>query len=249
MKAMILAAGLGTRLKPLTDKVPKALVEVEGVPILERVIIKLKEQGFNKIIVNVHHLASQIIAFLAAKDFEVEISISDESDILLDTGGGIVKAMPLLYKDDDSPVLIHNVDIISNANLKEIINVKDGYGATLLVNERESSRKLIFNKQMHLQGWHDLKNNVFRPEGFIQNEIYQELAFSGIYAMTKRGVEEMKKLMGEGKYSVMDYFLNDDRKLDILGKKQAELKILDIGKPATLLQASALLKDLDRDSN
>lgn len=242
MKAMILAAGLGTRLKPLTDNIPKALVEVKGVPMLERVICNMKDQGFNQIVVNVHHFAEKIIEFLNTKDFGVEISISDEKGKLLDTGGGIVNAMPLLFKNDDSPVLIHNVDILSNAVLKDVMDSVKDNGAALFVSERGSSRKLIFDKHMNLRGWHDINKEKFRPEGYCLSKDDSELAFSGIYAMSLKGVEEMEAKMGKEPFSVMDYFLLPTREKNIKGVKSETLKILDIGKPATLLQASSMVE-------
>ena len=258
MKAMILAAGLGSRLKPLTDYKPKALVEVEGVPMLERIIMTLKKQGFTYIVVNVHHFAGQIIEFLDTKDFGLEIKVSDESESLLDTGGGIVKAFPLLFSDNREPVLFHNVDIISNAALSEVMYNSQGgkTDTTLLVSPRESSRKLLFSQNEALIGWHDLKNGKYRPENFEVDHylnkdgkaVYYEYAFSGIYSMTLESVSEMKELMGNNRFSVMDYFLNPLRKKIIKGFVQRDLKLLDIGKPATLEQASGLLQNI-RNSN
>lgn len=240
MKAMILAAGLGTRLKPITDSIPKALVKIDGVPMLERIILKLKSQGFDYIVVNVHHFASQIKEFLSLHNYGIDIVLSDESSELLDTGGGIVNAAPLLFKKDYGPVLIHNVDIISNACL-HTIRSGDREGAELLVNDRESSRKLLFNKSMILKGWHDLKKDVYRPEDLKVTGQHRELAFSGIYSISYAGVEEMKNLLGKGKYSVMDYFLHPERKLPIRGYSDNQLKITDIGKPETLANATLIL--------
>ena len=119
MKAMIFAAGLGTRLRPLTDHTPKALVSVAGKPMLERVILRLNEAGFNDITVNIHHFGEQIIEFLRANnDFGITIHLSDERDMLLDTGGGIKKARPFL--DGNEPFLVHNADILSDINLAEL---------------------------------------------------------------------------------------------------------------------------------
>lgn len=244
MKAMILAAGLGTRLKPLTDTIPKALVEVGGKPMLENVILTLKSQGFDKIVVNVHHFARQVEDFLKNKDYGIEIKISDETNELLDTGGGIVKAFPLLFKDDDSPVLIHNVDIIGKADLLKVMKeVEENKGASLLVSERESSRKLIFDNDYELKGWHDLKSDKYRPKNLNLTTGDISLAFSGIYALSKRSIEEMKELMGEGKFSVIDYFLHPLRKVKICGVLQKDLSLIDIGKPATLLQARYILNN------
>lgn len=246
MKAMILAAGLGTRLKPITDTKPKALVEVDGVTMLERLILTLRSQGFDHITVNVHHFGDQIIEFLKLKNFNVDIYISDETDQLLDTGGGIVKAMPLLFGNDDQPVLFHNVDILSNAPLEVIMGdiQNQNEDIVLMVSSRDSSRKIIFNEEMELTGWHDLKSDVFK---FVGNpsENDREMAFSGIYAMSKKAVEEMKDLMGERKFSVMDYFLSPLRKTKVKGLLQENLKLLDIGKPASLLQAPKLLNELN----
>lgn len=248
MKAMILAAGLGTRLKPLTDSIPKALVEVDGVPMLERVIISLKQQGFDNILVNVHHFPVKIKEFLKRKDFGIEINISDESEELLDTGGGIAKAAPILFQYDSEPVLIHNVDILSNADLQKIITKSREFEAGIvMVSDRESSRKLIFDSEMKLKGWHNLKDEEYKPEGIfpLKDTLVKEFAFSGIYSLTQENVDEMKKLLGYGKYSVVDYFIHSRRKQEIKGILQNNLKLLDIGKPAALAQASGLLKELN----
>lgn len=245
---MILAAGLGTRLKPITNSIPKALVEVDGVPMIQRVIQNLSRQGFDSIVVNVHHFAHQIREFLKKNNnFGIDIAISDECDELLDTGGGIVKASSLLFDDDanskDEPVLVHNVDILSNADFRDMKRVFRNEAETglLLVSDRDSSRKLLFDESNLLKGWHDLKNNKFRPENFTPENDYREFAFSGLYILNKSHVEEMKNLLGNGKYSVMDYFLHPRRERPLKGYFQSGLMLLDIGKPATLTQASEIL--------
>lgn len=166
-QAMIFAAGLGTRLKPLTDKKPKALVEVGGEPLLKHVILRLKNAGFTRTVVNVHHFSRQIIDYLKAnEDFGLEIVVSDESVELLDTGGGMKKAAPLF--DADSQILIHNVDILSNVDLERFYTEAPkmhNYGsgdwldasATLLVNWRKTSRYLLFDEQMRLVGWTNIE--------------------------------------------------------------------------------------------
>ena len=156
MKAMIFAAGLGTRLKPLTDNKPKALVEVGGKTMLELVILKLKEAGFNEIVINIHHFGQQIIDYLKANNnFGLTIHISDERDYLLDTGGGIKKATPFLMGNE--PFLVHNVDIFSNVDLRQLYenHLKSGATATLLVSQRKTARYLLFNKENKLCGWHN----------------------------------------------------------------------------------------------
>lgn len=243
MKAMILAAGLGTRLRPLTNSIPKALVEIEGKTMLEHTIRNLAQQGFEEIVVNVHHFADKIKNFLSMHDFGVEIRISDESEKLLDTGGGIIKASNILFDETYKSVLIHNVDILSNANLSEMMkehNERERV-ATLLVSNRNSSRKLIFDKNMSLAGWHNLTTEEFKPSSYEQLSDHRELSFSGIYIINKAGVEEMKDLLGSYKYSVMEYFLHPDRHGKIKGYMQKDLQLVDMGKPANLPQASDLL--------
>lgn len=231
---MILAAGLGTRLRPLTDRIPKALVEVEGIPMLERVILRLREQGFDRLVVNIHHLGDQIDGFLSARDYGIEIEISDEREELLNTGGGIVKAMPLLFKDDREPVLIHNVDILSNADLGEVM----GEESILLVSGRKSNRRLLFDEDMTLRGWNNETTGEFRPESVKEMDGLSACAFSGIYSLTYESMEEMKKLRGEEAFPVMDYFLDSRREVGLKGYFDSNLRLIDIGKPATLSQAS-----------
>ena len=239
MKAMILAAGLGTRLRPWTLEHPKALVPVGGVPMLERVISRLKEQGFDDITVNVHHFPEQIKEFIRARDFGVRITISDESDQLLDTGGGLVKASRVF---GDEAVLIHNVDILSNADLGNLMrrHLASGASGTLLVSDRDSSRKLIFNDEMELKGWHHLEKGLYRPVGFEAEESDREYAFSGIYVASGAMRDEMLRMFGKRAFPVMDYFLSPERRESVIGLSADHLKLIDIGKPATLEAAQSL---------
>lgn len=253
MKAMILAAGLGTRLKPWTESHPKALVPVGGVPMLERIIRKLREQGFSEIVVNVHHFASQIVDFLSANDFGVDIKISDESAELLDTGGALLHAMPLLDSESDEPFLVHNVDILSNASLKSLIqsNLSSGAGASLLVSLRDSSRRLMFDSNWNLRGWHDIKKDVYRichKESFMMSPDICELAFSGIYVARPSMLRDMQKAGFSGKFGIMDYLLSDTRKEKVEGVYAPDLKLIDIGKPDTLSQANSesVYRDAER---
>ena len=161
-QAMIFAAGLGTRLRPLTDTMPKALVRVGGEPLLHRVVMNLKKAGFERIVINVHHFAEQIVDYLKTNDnFGLDIRISDESDALLDTGGGIRKAAPLF--DPSSPILIHNVDILHNVDLAKLYDTAADNDATLLVSRRDTSRYLIFNEEMRLNGWINIKTGEVKP--------------------------------------------------------------------------------------
>lgn len=237
---MILAAGLGTRLKPWTDSHPKALVPVKGVPMLERVIVNLKSQGFERITVNVHHFAEQVLKFLRERDFGVSISISDESGQLLDTGGAILRARHLLDLES-GPVLIHNVDILSDADLGALMRSHEASGAdsTLLVSDRESSRKLIFDhEEMTLEGWHNEKLDIYKPAGFIPTAGDREYAFSGIHVVGKDLVEDMARLEQEEKFSIMDFLLRPENTCDIRGYLKRGLRLIDIGKPETLERAN-----------
>ena len=158
-QAMIFAAGLGTRLKPLTDTMPKALVRVGGQPLLWHVIMKLKKAGYERMVVNVHHFANQIVDYLAAHDhFGLDIRISDETEALLETGGGIKKALPLF--DPESPILIHNVDILSNLDL----NALPMDAPLLVVSERKTKRYLMFDDEMRLQGWTNIETGEVKGE-------------------------------------------------------------------------------------
>ena len=153
MKAMILAAGLGTRLKPLTDKIPKALLMINDKPLLFYIINKLKQAGVNEIILNVHHHAEQIIDFLKENNhFNISVEISNEED-LLDTGGGLKKAG--YFFDDGNPFLLHNVDVISSIDLTEMINHHNNQRnlVTLAVKRRKTSRYLLFDSNEQLVGW------------------------------------------------------------------------------------------------
>lgn len=241
MKAMILAAGLGTRLKPWTEKHPKALVPVAGVPMLERVIHSLASQGFDEIVVNVHHFASQIIDYLKTARFEnVSVEVSDESGLLLDTGGGIVHAVDKLCADN-RPFLVHNVDILTDADLRSLMERHESgeADATLLVSNRDSSRKLLADDSGKLVGWHNLNTDAYRPAGFIPDSSFRELAFSGIYALSPSAVAEMKSIFGDAPFPVMDFFLNERRKSAAVCDEQT-FSIIDIGKPESLRRANEL---------
>ena len=237
MKAMIFAAGLGTRLKPLTDTMPKALVPVAGKPMLGHVINKLKNAGFDEIIINVHHFAEQIIDFLQANNnFGITIHISDETNKLLDTGGGIKKAAPFL----NEPCLIHNVDILSNTDLKALFDyhLKSGNDSTLLVSPRKTVRYLLFNEENRLCGWINKDSLQTKPEGFIyQPDIQKEYAFSGIHVISPNLFQAMDDKW-TGKFSIMDFYLQTCKDMQIGGYAKEDLRLIDIGKPETLAQAA-----------
>lgn len=244
MKAFILAAGLGTRLRPFTLTNPKALVPVGGVPMLKRVVTRLIEEGFDDIVINVHHFADKIVEYIEANEsFGVRIRFSDERDCLLDTGGAVLHAMPMLGESDE-PFLIHNVDILSDAPLGTLMrrHQESGADATLLVSGRDSSRRLIFDSERGLRGWQNVREGIYKPSGFEMHEDYRALAFSGIHIMSPVAVAaEMARQGRSGVFSVIDFYLEASRQMKIKGEEMSGLRILDIGKPATLSQADNLL--------
>lgn len=239
MKAMILAAGLGTRLRPWTLTHPKALVPVCSTPMLEHVLLKLRSEGFDRIVVNVHHFASQIIDFLKSRDWGITVRVSDESDHLLDTGGGILKAAALLCEDAE-PVLVHNVDILSNAPLRQIIehHTHSNSAATLLTSERASSRKLVFDNNGRLCGWHNQTTGSWRPTGFKADATMTFEAFSGIHVISPSLILDMEKYGWNGSFPIIDFYLDAARHgADIRHYCLPSLRMIDIGKPETLAQA------------
>ena len=247
MKAMIFAAGLGSRLKPLTDTMPKALVPVAGCPMLQHVILKLKASGFTEIVINIHHFGEQIIDFLKTNnDFGLTIHISDERDRLLDTGGGIRKAR-LFFENSGEPFLVHNVDILSDMNLKELydFHMQSGSVATLLASRRTTSRYLLFDTERKLRGWINKDTGQVKPEGFHYDEsLYREYAFSGIHVFSPAVFRLMEAPRWEGKFSIMDFYLATCGQTDYSGYLAEKLELIDIGKPETLARAEEFVKKL-----
>ncbi|MDE5645751.1 MAG: NTP transferase domain-containing protein [Muribaculaceae bacterium] len=246
MKAFILAAGLGTRLRPWTLEHPKALVPVGGVPMLERVILRMRDQGFDDITVNVHHFADQIVDFLNTRDFGVSIHVSDERERLLDTGGAILHAARFLASDP-APFLVHNVDILSDAPLASLMqkHVGSGRDISLVTSDRKSSRRLLFDSSGKLSGWHNLATDEYRPEGFCRHveDGLSENAFSGIYVVSANAVDSFREYadkIGSTSFPLMDYLLQRPQKTDIGEIRLDSLNLIDIGKPETLGVAESL---------
>lgn len=244
MKAMIFAAGIGSRLKPLTDEMPKALVPLNGKPMLEHVILKLKAAGINQVIINIHHFGQKIIDFLAANDnFGMNIQISDERDYLLDTGGAIKKAMPFLQGNE--PFLVHNVDIISNVDIQEFYqhHLANNPLATLLVSKRDTARYLLFDKQSKLCGWRN------RDTGEVKSFFpdfdplqYTEYAFAGVHILSPDIFEWMDEWTG--KFSIINFYLSICAKTNIQAYPSHDLTLFDAGKPDTIAKAEEWLKTL-----
>ena len=241
-QAMIFAAGLGTRLKPLTDTMPKALVRVGGEPLLEHVVKILKASDFDKIVVNVHHFASQIVDFLHDNDnFGADISISDESESLLDTGGGVKKARPLFAPE--APILIHNVDILSNVDLDWLYERHGTNDATLLVSERKTKRYLLFDDDMRLVGWTNIETGeVKSPFANLDVRSCRMLAFSGIHVFSPGLFSLMDAF--PGKFGIMDFYLKVCGKSVIKGCFKPDLRLLDVGKLDSLAEADAFVAEL-----
>jgi len=204
MKAMIFAAGKGTRLQPLTNDIPKALVKVNNITLLEIIINKLKHFGFNDIIINVHHFAEQIKDFLNKNNnFGIKITISDESSLLLETGGGLKKAA--WFFDDNKPFLIHNVDILSDINLSELydFHIQSQSLATLAVMHRNTSRYFLFDKHNKLCGWQNLKNDSIIKCNDTKEKLFP-LAFSGIHIVNPSIFALMNE---EGVFSITNVYI------------------------------------------
>lgn len=228
---MIFAAGLGTRLKPLTDTMPKALVPVGGQPLLWHVIMKLKKSGYERIVVNVHHFADQIIDYLRLNDnFGLDIRISDEREQLLETGGGIKKALPLF--DLSEPILIHNVDILSNLDLSQLPTD----APVLVVSQRQTKRYLQFDDEQRLVGWKNIET------GEMKGREGHSLAFSGIHVFHP----SLVPLLSEwpDRFPIMDFYLSACATHLIKGFEAIDLRLMDVGKMDTLDQAENFINNI-----
>lgn len=241
MKAMVFAAGLGTRLRPLTDTMPKALVPINGTPLLEHVLVKIKQAGILEVVVNVHHFSQQIIDFLEEKqNFGISIQISDESNELLETGGGLRKALTLLGENE--PILLHNVDILSNLNLSELITTHQATdGATLVVSKRNTSRYLLFDENMALAGWHNVKTNELRPSS-VNWESLHALAFSGIQIVSPQLLSSMADM--PKRFSIIDFYLKMMNTTPIRAYIPSDYRMIDVGKIDTLNTAEEFIQTL-----
>ena len=239
---MIFAAGLGTRLKPITDNMPKAMVPVLGKPLLEHVIEKLKSAGFNEIIINIHHFGQQIIDFVVSKNmFGIRIEFSDERKRLLDTGGAIKKA-GWFIKEDES-ILIHNVDILSDIDIAQVYNrhIHTKAIATLVVSERETARYLLFDKNHSLQGWVNEKTGEIKSPLQDFNYLnYQKIAFSGIHVLSAEALKLMDEL--PDKFSIIDFYLSICNKENVQSYLSNESSMIDVGKLYSLKKAELFLQ-------
>lgn len=243
MKAMILAAGLGTRLKPFTDDTPKALVPILGKPAIEHVILKLKQQGFDEIIINIHHFADQIIDFIKSKNyFDIRIEFSNEREKLLDTGGAIKKAS--WFFDENEFILIHNADIISDVDLSAVYNnhIQTKAMATLVVNERETSRYLFFDHKYNLKGWINEKDGKIISSSDYNSLNHLKLAFFGIHVLSGKAITLMKSF--PDKFSIINFYLSICDNNSVGAYIAKDNYMVDVGKMTSLNKAEEFLKTL-----
>ena len=238
MEAMIFCAGLGTRMQPITNHQPKALVKVNGVTLLERNILKMISHGITKIIINVHHYPDLIIDFLKQKNFDCEIIISDERNELLDTGGGLMKAKKYFSLKDN--ILLHNVDILSDLDfnlLEQYHNSLNTSIATLAVRNRETKRYLLFNEENILVGWKNIATKEEKIKRMSSKQI--PFAFSGIQIVSK-DIFNLNSL--NGKFSLTDMYLSLAEENNIYSYCHNEGKWIDVGNPLLIKKAEEMFE-------
>lgn len=235
MKAFLLSAGLGTRLKPFTDKHPKALAPVNGKPLLQHNIQYLKQSGVSEVVVNVHHFADQIEAALHAhQGYGLPFHISDERDAVLETGGGLLHAAPFFREEY---FVMMNVDILTNFDLSRLIHLarEKKTLAALAVMQRNSSRQLLFNSGMQLCGWQQVQTGELRMAREASGLL--PFAFSGIHVLHS---DIFGKIRQSGKFSIIDAYLDLASAEAILGLDHSGDILLDVGKPESLEKAATL---------
>ena len=248
MKAMVFAAGLGTRLKPLTDTMPKALVPVCGQPLLYHVLTKLVAGGYEDIVVNVHHFPDQIIEYLRAHDFGARITVSDERFLLRETGGGIKCAQPLLSSSGGmgDPFLVHNVDIVSNLDFKWLREQhRPGALATLVVSERKTQRYFLFDDDGRLRGWTNLATGEVRsPFGDIDPDRLHKMAFAGIHLISPAVFGAFDSYGFGERFPIVDFYLKACADHPIYGVVPPGFTLVDVGKYDTLPDVEAICADI-----
>lgn len=251
MKAMIFAAGLGTRLKPITDTLPKALVPVGGKPLIEHVTRKLKASGIDEAVVNVHHFADKVKSWIEEQDI-MKMDVSDERKMLLETGGAVLHARR--YLEGCGHFLIHNVDIISDLDIRWFESQVDGEAlATLLVSDRKTNRYLLFDPDtMRLVGWTNISTGEVRsPYPDIDPASCRKFAFSGIHIISDRVLDIMDSFarergmdMENPRFPIMDFYLSVCAEYEIYGVEAEELHLVDVGKLDSLEMAEKEISGL-----
>lgn len=268
MKAMIFAAGLGTRLRPLTDNLPKALAPLAGKTLLYYVIMRLHDSGVDKFVVNVHHFPDKIISYIhdIPEFAELDIAISDERDLLRETGGGVRYASGLL---SDGPFMVHNVDIVSNLDIRWMESqVKPDAVSSLLVSQRKTQRYLLFDDDMRLVGWTNIATGeVKSPYRHIKVPDCHKFAFGGVHLMSNEIFESFDAIdaspekyplynacgdiVGDSqnalgrRFPIMDYYLRAAAEYPFYGIAPDNLTLIDAGKPESLTAAEQfVLKEI-----
>lgn len=244
MNGLIFSAGLGTRLKPLTDTMPKALVPIAGKPLLQWQVEKLRDAGITDIVVNVHHFPDMIIDAVRANDgWGTHITISDERDCLLDTGGGLRKAGPLM---GNGPVLACNVDILSNIDLKALVAHYEETGVSqLVVSERQTQRYLCFNGEDLLCGWINIATGEMKPSSIHQSIIpsFRRLAFSGMQILNEDALARLQQ-REETKFSLIPFYLDIMEEVPLHAYVPQNYRMMDVGKIDQITEAERFAESL-----
>ena len=258
MQAMIFAAGLGTRLKPLTDTLPKALVPLAGKTLLQWQVENLKAAGITDIVVNVHHFPDMIIDYLRQHDyFGCNIQVSDERDMLLETGGGLRKAEEMFrssgvqeFRSSEEGILVCNVDILSNIDIPTLLQAYNPEEmGVVVVSERDTQRYLLFNEENRLCGWTNIATGEVKGEEAIRrlgDDTMRRLAFSGMQVLSPRifaCMDEIVEKKGE-KFSLIDLYLNIAEKEILRAYIPENYRMMDVGKIAQLSEAEEFASTL-----
>ena len=244
MRALVFAAGLGTRLKPLTDTLPKALVPIAGQPLLYHVISKLKAAGIDDLVINVHHFADSIIDYVHSQDdFGIKVSFSDERDMLRETGGGIRHARHLL---EGERFLVHNVDILSDLDIDWFISqARPGAISNVLVSDRETKRYLLFDDDMRLVGWTNVQTGeVKSPYPGLDPAKCRKYAFSGVHLISDKIFTIFDDDGWGERFPIMDFYIKECASHPIYGVLPERLRMMDVGKIDAINEAVLFLKTL-----
>lgn len=242
MKAMIFAAGLGTRLRPITDTLPKALVPIDGKPLLYRVVSKLKAAGVSDFVVNVHHFPDSVIGYIREQeDFNVNVRFSDERDFLRETGGGIKFARAML---EGGPFIAHNVDILSDLDVNWFVSqARPEALSNILVSDRVTQRYFLFDDDMRLVGWTNLATGEVRsPYGDIDPSRFRKYAFAGIHYVSDRIFKVFDDDGWGDRFSITDFYIRECDRHPVYGVVPAELNLIDVGKFETLAEAEDFVR-------
>ena len=243
MKAIVFAAGKGTRLKPFTDHHPKALAPFGNTTALGIVLERLARAGADRIVVNVHHFADQVVEWLNTRNYSADIIVSDESAMLLDTGGALVKIFRehmLGNPADDEPIMVHNADIITDFPIREMARALDGADAVILADPcRDTSRKFLFDRNSWLKGWINSTTGAVRPSG-IETGDFSPAAFDGVHCMTRHMLEKISYYCGPiHPFSITDCYIDACTQTDMVRRytPTQSFRWYDIGTPDRLLTA------------